>query len=168
VSRVLVGGVGYRWQRDASFGVVAADELAKLSWPEGTDVLDLGYGAIYAAQDMGDADPPYEKAVLLAGVGRGRPRGRLFRRRWRWGRTSSEEVQERIREAGAGVIHPDHLLVIAEHFGTLPRDVVLLEVEPMETGPGEELSGAVADLLPEVFERVRREVSTRCEAERAT
>jgi Ni,Fe-hydrogenase maturation factor len=56
--RTLIGGVGYRWQRDASFGLAVVDELARLDRPAGVEVADLGYAAIYVAQDQAEAVPP--------------------------------------------------------------------------------------------------------------
>ena len=155
--RVLIGGVGYRWLRDASFGLVASDELARLEWPPGIEVADLGYGALYVAQDLADAQPPYQRVILLAGVARGRTPGRIYRYQWEGALPDAEEIQARVREAGAGVIDLDHLLVIAQHFGALPDDVVAIEVEPVDATGGDELSPAVADLLPQVIELVRRE-----------
>src|ERR671927_1756612 len=128
--RVLIGGVGYRWMRDASFGLVVADELARREWPPGVEVADLGYGALYVALDLADARPRYDRIILLAGTERGREPGRLFCERWTPHAVDADEVQERIREAGAGVIDLDHLLVIAHHFGALPNDVRCVELEP--------------------------------------
>ena len=155
-SRVLIGGVGYRWQGDASFGLVASDALMRESWPDTVDVADLGYGALYVTQDLSDAHPAYTRLVLLAGVARGRPAGELYRSTWRAPALSTAEIQERVREAGAGVIDLDHLLVIASYFGALPADVVTLEFEPIELA-GADLSPAAAALLPEVLARARSE-----------
>ena len=155
--RVLIGGVGYRWQRDASCGLVASDALARLDWPPGVEVADLGYGALYVVQDLADARPPYARLILLASADRGRPPGRLYSRRWEGRLAHPDEVQARIREAGAGVIDLDHLLVIAQHFGALPADVLVVEVEPIDTAGGESLSPGVADVLPVAIDRVRRE-----------
>ena len=154
--RVLIGGVGYRWQGDASFGLVASDALARVAWPDHVDVADLGYGALYVAQDLADADPPYTRLVLLAGVARGRRPGELYRRRWQGPLPGPEEVQARVREAGAGVVDLDHLLVIADYFGALPADVVTLELEPVDVEGGEELSPAAAARLPQALEQARR------------
>jgi hydrogenase maturation protease len=154
--RVLVGGVGYRWQRDASFGLVASDALARAPWPDHVQVVDLGYGALYVVQDLADADPPYARLVLLAGVARGRRPGELYRRRWQGPLPGPEEIQARVREAGAGVVDLDHLLVIAGYFGALPADVVTLELEPVEVGGGEGLSPAATARLPEALEQARR------------
>jgi hydrogenase maturation protease len=138
--RTLIGGVGHRWQRDASFGVVVCDELSRLDWPDGVDVADLGYGAIYAAQDIGDAVPPYERVILLAAMPRGRERGRLYSYRYDRELPEAEEIQARVREAGAGVVDLDHLLVIADHLHVLPPEVVVIELEPVDMSPGIELS----------------------------
>ena len=155
--RVLIGGIGYRWTGDASIGLIASDALAGLEWPPGTEVADLGYGAIYASQDLADAQPPYGRVILLGGVTRGREPGRIYRYRWDGALPDAEEIQARVYEAGAGVIDLDHLLVIAGYFGALPDDVVIVEVEPVDVGGGDRLSQEAADLLPQVLELARRE-----------
>ena len=158
MAKTLIGGVGYRWQRDASFGVVAADALADLDWPDDTSVADLGYSAIYVAQDLKDADPPYERLILVAGIERGREPGHLYRYEYqpRW--ATDDEVIERVREAGAGVVDIDHLLIIANQMNALPREVVLVELEPADTSPGIELSEAGSRALAEAIELVREQI----------
>lgn len=158
--RVLVGGVGYRWLRDASFGLVAIDQLATMTWPDTIRIEDLGYGAIYAAQDIGAAAPPYDRLILIAGQERGREPGRLYRYDWLPYDRDPAEVQARMREAGAGVIDLDHLLVIGHYFRHLPSLVSLFEVEPLETHGGEGLSLAATALLPAVIEMVCQEAMT--------
>lgn len=156
--RVLIGGVGYRWFGDASFGLVASDELARLDWPEGVDVEDLGYGALHVAFDLAEADPPYERAVLIAVTHRGREPGRLYRFQYDGAKPDPEEVQARMYEAGAGVIDLDHLVVIGRHLGAVPDDVVAIELEPHPGTTGDALSPAARALLPHAIDLVRREV----------
>jgi hydrogenase maturation protease len=153
--RVLIGGVGYRWQRDASFGLAVSDALASLDWPGRVEVADLGYGALYVTQDLADADPPYQRLLLVAGAARGRVPGRLYRARWQAALPGDDEIQERIREAGAGVVDVDHLLIIAAYFGALPPDVLTLELEPVEVDGGDGLSPRAAALLPEAVAQAR-------------
>ncbi len=157
VPRVLIGGVGYRWQRDASFGLVASDALAGLDWPPDIQVADLGYGAIYVAQDLADMQPSLRRLILLAGTQRGREPAQLTVYRDERAPASPEEIQARIREAGAGVVDLDHLLVIARHLEALPGDVLVIEVEPLDVLGGEGLSPQVERLLPEVMALVHRE-----------
>lgn len=156
--RILVGGVGYRWLGDASFGVVAADELGRLQWPSGVEVEDLGYGALLVALDLADARPRYDRVILLAAIERGREPGRLYRYRWSGELPDGEEIQARLREAGAGVIDIDHLLAIAGRFGALPDDVLCIELEPPQGCRGDALSEDARRLLDEAVAIVRDEV----------
>ncbi len=156
--RVLIGGVGYRWFGDGSFALLASDALSGLDWPSGVDVLDLGYGALHVAMDLADADPPYERVVLVGVTERGREPGRLYRFTCDPGAPSAQDVQDRMYEAGAGVVDLDHLLVIGRHFGALPDDVVAIELEPVPGTTGDELSAAAQALLPQAVELVRHEV----------
>lgn len=163
---VLVGGVGYRWAGDASFGLAASDRLAQRTWPGGVTVEDLGYGALYVAQDLAAADPPLARLILLAAVERGRPAGTLERTLWRPRPLDPEELQARIFEAGAGVLDLDHLLAIAQHFEALPPEVVLYELEPISLDGGVELSAGARRRLEEVEQAVVREVLEPGPAER--
>lgn len=153
-ARVLIGGLGYHWQRDASFGLVAAEALASRAWPRNVQVEDLGYGALFVAQDLLHASPPYDRLVLIAGVQRDREPGRVYRRRWDGRQVQDGELQERIREAGAGVVDLDHLLFIAQHFDALPPDVRIFEFEPVDTAGGTGLSTRAAEALSEVIDSV--------------
>jgi hydrogenase maturation protease len=156
--RVLVGGVGYRWFGDGSFALLVSDALAGLEWASGVDVLDLGYGALHVAMDLADIDLPYERVVLIAVTERGRAPGQLYRFACDPGAPSAQDVQDRMYEAGAGVIDLDHLLVLGRHFGALPDDVVAVELEPYPGTTGDQLSRAAQALLPQAVELVRREV----------
>lgn len=155
--RVLIGGVGYRWMRDGSFGVVVSDLLAKLDWPEHVEVADLGYGAVLVAQDLMYADPSYTRLVLISAVERGRQPGTIDSYRWISSTCHDDEVQTRIHEAGGGVIDLDHLLVVTDYLARLPGDVIVIELEPVDTGGGEELTHHAAGCLEPVVELVRRE-----------
>ncbi len=156
--RVLVGGVGYRWFGDGSFALLTLDALAGLEWAPAVDVLDLGYGALHVAMDLADVDPPYERVVLVGVTERGREPGQLYRFACNPGAPSAQDVQDRMYEAGAGVIDLDHLLIIGRHFGALPDDVVAIELEPHSRTTGDQLSAAAQALLPQAVELVRREV----------
>ncbi len=161
---VLVGGVGYRWFGDQSFGLVASDELARLDWPQGVDVEDLGYGALHVALDLAQADRKYERVILIAGTERGREPGRLYRFACEASTPDTEEVHARMYEAGAGVIDLDHLVVIGRHFGALPDDVVAIELEPHPGTTGDTLSRVAQALLGHAVDLVRRDVLAAADA----
>ncbi|MBW3557622.1 MAG: hydrogenase maturation protease [Actinobacteria bacterium] len=156
--RVLIGGVGYRWFGDASFGLVASDQMAQLDWPDGVDVQDLGYGALHVALDLQAAHPPYDRVILIGATERGRERARLYRFDCDGTAADGKEVQDRMYEAGGGVIELDHLVVIGRHFSALSDDVVAIELEPHPGTTGDGLSPEVQALLPQAIELVRREI----------
>lgn len=157
--RILIGGVGYRWFGDASFGLVVADELAQLAWPDGVDVKDLGYGALHVALDLADTHPAYDRVVLIGVTERDREPGRLYRFPCDTTLCGADEVQIRMYEAGAGVIDLDHLLVIGRHLGALPHDVVAIELEPHPGTIGDGLSEQARALMKDAADLVRAEVS---------
>lgn len=152
--RVLVGGVGYRFQSDLSFGLHVTDALTTSGGVDGVEIMDLGYGALFVAQDLANTAPAYDRVVLVSAAARGREPG-LYERRPAPPAESVDEIQERVREAGAGVIDLDHLLVIGDHFGAFPADLRVLELEPWGQGPGEALSPAAQRLLAGAVARVR-------------
>jgi hydrogenase maturation protease len=157
-AHVLIGGLGYRWCGDASFGLVAADELARMPWRDGVRVEDLGYGALHVAMDVADADPPYERVILIGATERGRQPGRLYHFRCDAHGHEGEDFQDRMYEAGAGVIDLDHLVVIGRQLGALPDDVVAIELEPDPGTTGDTLSPGAQALLPGLVELIRHEV----------
>jgi hypothetical protein len=90
---------------------------------------------------------------------RGREPGVLYSYRYDRPLPSDVEVQERVREAGAGVVDLDHLLIIAQRFGVLPSDVLVIELEPVDVSPGIELSAAAKLRIDETIDLVRRAVA---------
>lgn len=156
MSITLVGGVGYRWHGDGSFGVLATDALAHVALPSSVMVADLGYGAIYAAQDI--AQSGATRVILVAAVERGDPPGTVRRYRYDKELPSPDEILARVREAGAGVIDLDHLLIIAQQMNLLPSDVLVIEVEPADVGTGTELSPMMQSRLRDVIGMIRAEV----------
>ncbi len=147
--RVLVGGLGYRNLRDHSLGVAVSDLLAKREWPAGVLVEDVSYNPIAVVQRL--QDEPVDRALLVAAVPRpGREPGTIEAYRWDGALPDAERIQTAVAEAVTGVIFLDNTLVVARHFGGLPEEVLVVEVEPAVEEFGSEFSPAVA----EAFERV--------------
>lgn len=145
--RLLIGGVGYRNLRDHSFGVVVVDALAELAWPEGASVEDISYNPIAVVQRLED-DPPsrrFERAVIIGAAQRGgRDPGTIAVYRWDNALPGPEHIHQAVTEAVTGVIALDNTLVVARHFGGLPPEVIVIEVEPGAHAFGDELTPEVA------------------------
>lgn len=155
--RVLVGGVGYTCLGDLSVGPTLIERLLARSWPPGVVVEDLSYGPIDVLFRL-QASPPFSAAVLVTAVLRGRVPGSLHRVRWVSPRPSRDEVQARVAEAISGVISLDNLLCILDHFGALPPEVIVLEVEPLEETWGLDFSPPVLAALDQAEAAIHADV----------
>jgi len=153
--RTLIGGVGYSYLRDGSVGPLVVAELGREAWPDGVLVEDLSYGPIAVLQRLQEADPPFDRLVLVAAVRRGRAPGTVTMYRWDHRLPDAAEIQARVAEAVTGVISLDNLLVVVGFFNALPRDVSVLEVEPEDEGWGEGLSPVVEAAWPRVIDGLR-------------
>lgn len=151
--RVIVAGVGYRNLRDHSVGVVVADRLLARAWGNDVVVEDLSYNPIAVVQRLEDEPPErrFTRAVVIAAVERGnRLPGALSAYRWDGILPDDEEVQRAVTEAVTGVIALDNTLVVTRHFGGLPDEVVVIEVEPAVQEFGEDFSEPVARVIDHV------------------
>jgi hydrogenase maturation protease len=156
-ARILVAGVGYTCLSDLSVGPLLIERLQRQEWAAGVVVEDLSYGPIDVLFRL-QASPPFRAAIFATAVHRGRPPGSVHRAVWAEPALPPDELQSRIAEAVTGVISLDNLLHILRHFGALPAEVVVLEVEPLSETWGLDLTAPVQAALVEVEERLRREV----------
>lgn len=150
MTRVLIGGVGYRNLRDHSFGVVLVDALATREWPPDVCVEDISYNPIAVVQRLQDdsTDCRFHLAVIVGALRRpGRPPGTLSVYRWDNVLPSPEDIHEAVTEAVTGIISLDNTLVVARHFDALPPTVVVVELEPDAHEFGDSLTPAVAAAL---------------------
>jgi len=153
--RVIIAGVGYRNLRDHSVGVTVADRLLDRAWGQDVVVEDLSYNPIAVVQRLEDepSENRFTRAVVVAAVERGnRPPGTVAVYRWDGVLPDDEEVHRAVTEAVTGVIALDNTLVVTRHFGGLPDEVVVIEVEPAVQEFGEEFSEPVAGVIDQVCE----------------
>ncbi|MBW3534805.1 MAG: hypothetical protein KY453_06230 [Gemmatimonadetes bacterium] len=146
------------WRQDLEFGLLLLWRLRDEGLGPGVRLEDWSYGTVPAFQRL-QALPHLRRAVFLSASERGRPPGTLHRRTPPLGLPGPAEVQARIADGAMGLVCVDNLMVMARHYGALPPDVVVVEVEPVDDGWGRGLSPVVAGRLEEAMERVRREVA---------
>lgn len=166
--RVLVGGIGYRNLRDYSVGVEVVDHLLGRSWPAEVRVEDLSYNPIAVVQRLDDEPPDrrFARAVLVAAASRPwrRPPGAVTAYRWDGVLPDPDAVQQAVGEAVTGVISLDNTLIVGRHFGALPAEVAVVEVEPGAHEYGEALSPPVARAFGRVCQLVARLATDRAAA----
>ena len=156
--RVIIGGVGYRNLRDHSVGVEITDRLEAQTWPDDVVVEDLSYNPIAVVQRLEDEPPErrFERAVVVGAVERdGRCPGTVSAYRWDGKLPGDEEIQRAVTEAVTGVIALDNTLVVARHFGALPDEIVVVEVEPAIHEFGDTFSDAIGRVFDAVCALVK-------------
>lgn len=155
--RAFVGGFGRPGMRDVDFGRQLIDYLQQLDWPEGVVVEDLSCAVPLVLHRLQELRPA--KVVLLGAVPRGLdPPGTL--RRYRVGPAPADpkEVLRALEESAMGLSDLDHTLAVARHWGELPVDTVVIEVEPAETSFGLGFSEELAACIDPILEMVRQEL----------
>lgn len=156
--RVLVAGVGYQNLRDLSAGLLVLEQLERLGpLGERVDIEDLSYGPIDVLFLL-QRRARYAAAVFVTGSKRDRPPGSVERRRWDFPVIAPDALQGCVAEGLTGVISLDNLLHICGHFGALPPEVTIVEVEPADDGWGEGTSEPGGRAVAEASAVVRTEV----------
>ncbi len=155
----LVGGIGLPWLRDLDFGTNWLARAASLAWPDGVVLEDLSYAAHRVMHRLQELQPG--RVVLLGCMPRGEdPPGTI--RRYALSEVPDpdpDEVHERLGEAVGGIVDLDHTLAVCRHWGALPADTVVIEVEPAESEFGWGFSQPVENAVDDVLDMVRHEVS---------
>ncbi len=152
---VLVGAVSQLYQGDLDFGRHVVDRLAPERLGPDVTVMMLDYGAVAVAQDLQDLRPG--KLVLVGAAVRGRPPGTLERRRVAPLALSPRDVRQAVAEAVTGYVGIDLVLEVATGLGSLPRDTVTIELEPVDVAPSERMSATAQALLARARDLVTEE-----------
>lgn len=148
--RVVVLGVGNLLLRDEGVGIHAVRELASLEWPPGVAVVDGGTAGL-------DLLPYFEEAdmvVVIDCLDADTAPGTIYRIP-----VAELDLDDKTRDAVS--LHEMRLkdvLVLARRMGKLPPTVVY-GVQPAAIAWGLELSPEVANVLPQLTELVKRDVS---------
>jgi hydrogenase maturation protease len=144
--------------RDLDFGRQVVEYLQQLEWPEGVVVEDLSCSAPLVLHRLQELRPA--KVVLLGAVARDLdPPATL--RRYRADLTPPEPaaLHRSVEESVMGMVDLDHTLAMARHWGGLPVDTVVIEVEPAEASFGLGFSEELAGCLDPILEMVREELA---------
>ncbi len=154
---VLVSGIGYSNLGDMSFGRVLLSRLSEMNWPSNVRIEDLNFGPVMVYQWLEELPVKFDRMVLVGAARRDRRPGTLEVYRWNGQLPADAEIQARIEEAITGVIDLDNLLIVCKHFGVLPDDVRVVEIEPETEDWGLEFSPLVAARVTEAIGAVKEQ-----------
>ncbi|HXH58598.1 hypothetical protein [Iamia sp.] len=155
---VLVGGVGELYQGDLDVGRRLVERLGDEELGSHVAVEDLHYGAVAVAQRLDEARP--STLVLVGAATRGRTPGTVERKVVRKERLelTAQELQGAIGDAVTGYVTIDLVIEVAHALGVLPPHIVIVEVEPVRTGPEDQLSPEMAGSVDDILGLVRTEI----------
>jgi hydrogenase maturation protease len=155
--RVIVGGVGYPDLCDYSIGIAVQERLSELGAPPNVSIEDLSYNPIAVIQRLDDEprDERFGRAVVISAVRRAdRPTGTVSCYRWDGVLPPDDEIQRAVSDAVTGIIALENTLVVARYFGSLPPEVVVVEVEPEMHEFGAAMSPSVQAVFGELCDLV--------------
>ena len=154
--KILIAGVGHPNLKDLSFGQVLLPHLKQQKWAEDYDLENLSFGAIAVLQWFQDFPNKYDRVVFVSAAEReGRAPGTLDVSDWKFAPLDEEVVQECVAESVTGIISLDNLMQILQYFKALPPEVVVLDLEPIDSAIGFECSPEITGRFDEFSEIVR-------------
>ena len=158
--KVLIAGVGHPNLKDLSFGQVLLPFLKQQKWAEDYDLENLSFGAIAVLQWFQDFPNKYDRVVFVSAAEReGRTPGTLDVYDWDFAPLDEEVVQECVAESVTGIISLDNLMQILQYFKALPPEVIVLDLEPIESEIGFECSPEITERFDEFSEIVKEKAT---------
>ncbi len=138
MAKIGIGLVGYyQFVRGYPIGPTLKELIEKANWSDNIEIKEMNWGPIAIVQEFQAEKIKYDRFLLITAIDRGMPLGSVTCRRWVGGAIDVLSIQERIFEAVTGVISMDNLLVIGEHFGIWPKEVVTIEAQLADTAMGD-------------------------------
>lgn len=156
--RTLVGGFGLPGQRDLDFGEKFIRYAEALEWPADVVLEDLSYSAHLVLHRLQELRPA--KLVLVGAVSRGAgPPGSIRTYRLDLSPLPPQDVHNLLAEAVGGEVGLDHTLAVVRHWGGLPQDTTVVEVEAADSSFGLGFSEELAAAMDPLLEIVREELA---------
>jgi hydrogenase maturation protease len=151
-----VGGFGVPGLRDLDFGRLLIDYVGQFDWPEDVVVEDLSYAAPLVLHRLQELRPA--KVVLVGAATRSIDAPGTIRRYRPHPRGEAGTVHEALAAAVGGMVDIDRTLTVVHHWGALPQDTVVIEIEPADTSLGLGFSEEVGATIEAVVAMLREEV----------
>ena len=156
-SRVLILGLGNVLLKDEGIGVHIAAELQKLALPHYVEVIDGGTGSL----DILLSQEGLYKLVVIDALRAGKKPGTIYKLRFKGkeknklARVFGPDSRAEISLHQLGLIDA---LAAAEKLNCLPKEIVIIGIEPNQISPGLELTEQVKQKIPKIVNAVLEEI----------
>jgi len=139
MAKIGIGLVGYyQFVRGYPIGPSLKEKIEAAEWfYDDVVIKEMNWGPIAIVQEFQAEKIEYDRFVLITAIDRGLPDKTVTCRRWVGGDMDVIAIQDRVFEAVTGVISMDNLLVIGDHFGVWPKEVITIEAQLQDTAFGE-------------------------------
>ena len=128
----------YPFVRGYPIGPDLKEQIEAAEWFDDKVIIkEMNWGPIAITQEFQAEEVDYDRFILITAVDRGLPEGTVTCRRWLGGDMDVIAIQDRVFEAVTGVISMDNLLVIGDHFGIWPKEVITVEAQLNDTAFGD-------------------------------
>ena len=155
-NRTLIGTVGYQMLSNHSVGPVILPQLQKMNWASEIVFEELNWGPIAIVQYFQSLPVSFDRVIIITAIERSdREIGEITIHRWAGGLPSNDQIQACIGDAVTGVISVQNLLIIGEYFKIWPAEVYIVDVEPGEEKPGEDLSPEITAVIPDIIRTIQ-------------
>lgn len=152
MKKIAIIGVGNLLQRDDGVGIWAVEELKKQNLPENIEVYDAATDPMTVLEAMDNKD----KAIIIDAFTGGNKPGTIYKCRIEDLNLDEEEINVEISLHGISFLD---VIKTAKHAFNLPKEIVIIGVEPavIETGMelSEELSKRMPDLIKVIMEEAK-------------
>ena len=164
--KTVLGTIGYHNLSNHSIAPLLIDKIKQQEWAKNVTVEEMNWGPIAIVQWFQALETPFERVVLFTAIQRPKRKiGDLTLFKWGGRTPSDKEVQARVGDAVTGVISPENLLIIGEHFKIWPKEVYLVDVEPGPEKAGETLTTKVGERVMEYLETLEIVCKYGCESD---
>jgi len=150
--KIAIIGVGNLLQTDDGVGIWVVEELKKQNLPENIEVYDAATDPMSVLEAMDNKD----KAIIIDAFTGGNKPGTIYRCKIEDLNLGNDEVNVEISLHGISFLDA---IKTAKHAFNLPKEIVIIGVEPavIETGMelSEELRKKMPDLIRVIMEEAR-------------
>ena len=153
LKKIIVVGVGNSLLSDEGVGPKAVEYLNKMGLPERVKIFDAGV----SLQSVLSLAEGFDKMIVIDAVKGGGSPGTIYRftlEELEQGKTGNISFKLSLHEMDV-----PRAVAMERLIAELPKEIVVIGMEPQSLEPGEKLSDAVEQKIEQLIEKVLTEIS---------